>query len=329
MERYGDSQEDNEHSMKKVLLIPDVPNWGWAEWARCTRAEGYEVVVRDSGSVPQDPDWRQSFDGVLHYSWPECPARGEYRRLVTVVSSEGLMFNEYDPENYRSIIYSKWRNTSRARDKLNSVDAVISVNRRLHKYTRGMGICSTYLPSGVDWRFWRSDGRQPSDALRVGWCGQSPVGEHNPKGFEWIMPEVLKRLEGIVEFKINRRTAQDALSREEMLRWYNSIDVFLCTSVSEATPNTGHEAMACECCVVSTDVGDMSYLIDEGNGFLVGTYRNALSAKVVTERIIERLRYLKDHRGHVAECGSRARRTVIARRNWTELAPKWLEVIAP
>jgi len=59
-------------------------------------------------------------------------------------------------------------------------------------------------------------------------------------------------------------------STEEMIDWYNSGTVLICTSSSEGTPNPALEAAACGCTLVSTAVGNMPELIRDGvNGRLV------------------------------------------------------------
>jgi len=56
----------------------------------------------------------------------------------------------------------------------------------------------------------------------------------------------------------------------EMVDWYNTGRVYVCTSIFEGVPNTGLEAAACGCAVVSTHVGQMIELVaDSVNGYLV------------------------------------------------------------
>jgi glycosyltransferase involved in cell wall biosynthesis len=63
---------------------------------------------------------------------------------------------------------------------------------------------------------------------------------------------------------------KSCFSTEEMVDWYNTGTVYVCASSSEGTPNPALEAAACGCTLVSTPVGNMPELIQDGsNGLLV------------------------------------------------------------
>jgi len=58
--------------------------------------------------------------------------------------------------------------------------------------------------------------------------------------------------------------------REDIPKVLRAATVFVCSSVSESGPMTVWEAMAMECAIVSTDVGDVASYIRSGeNGFVV------------------------------------------------------------
>ena len=74
--------------------------------------------------------------------------------------------------------------------------------------------------------------------------------------------------------------------------WYlNATDVLLSTSLWEGSPNVIKEAMACNCPVVSTDVGDVKWLFGNEPGYFLTNYdSNQLALK-----IIEALAFSKKH----------------------------------
>ncbi|MEE9597882.1 MAG: glycosyltransferase, partial [Acidiferrobacterales bacterium] len=69
---------------------------------------------------------------------------------------------------------------------------------------------------------------------------------------------------------------------EQMVDWYQTGTVYICTSSSEGTPNPGLEAAACGNVVVSTRVGNMPELITTHvNGELVDRNVDAVYEAIV------------------------------------------------
>ncbi|MDT8374977.1 MAG: glycosyltransferase [Bacteroidales bacterium] len=56
---------------------------------------------------------------------------------------------------------------------------------------------------------------------------------------------------------------------EHVPYWLNAVDVLLLTSTREGSPNVVKEAMACNCPVVSTEVGDVRWLFGETGGYFI------------------------------------------------------------
>jgi len=72
-------------------------------------------------------------------------------------------------------------------------------------------------------------------------------------------------------------------TREEVAILLNSVDLMLLTSLWEGSPQVVKEAMACNCPVVSTDVGDVRWLLDNvENCHICGLNADEISNKIVT-----------------------------------------------
>ncbi|MFO7526785.1 MAG: glycosyltransferase, partial [Ignavibacteriaceae bacterium] len=70
-------------------------------------------------------------------------------------------------------------------------------------------------------------------------------------------------------------------TREEVNLLLNACDLFLLTSTSEGSPQIIKEAMACNCPIVATDVGDIKRVISETDG----CYLTSFEPEDVTEKI--------------------------------------------
>lgn len=64
-------------------------------------------------------------------------------------------------------------------------------------------------------------------------------------------------------------------SRQQVAELFNRMDVLLMTSISEGSPQVVKEAMACNLPIVSTNVGDVSILLDGVRGSYVANTRDA------------------------------------------------------
>lgn len=61
-------------------------------------------------------------------------------------------------------------------------------------------------------------------------------------------------------------------SKNEINKLYNACDLLLMTSIREGSPQVIKEALACNCPIVSTDVGDVKELIKDIEGCYISSY---------------------------------------------------------
>jgi len=62
------------------------------------------------------------------------------------------------------------------------------------------------------------------------------------------------------------------ISQEEFVVYLNACDVFVLSSFSEGSPNVVKEAMACNCPIVSTDIGDVNEVINKTDGCFLSSF---------------------------------------------------------
>ena len=80
-------------------------------------------------------------------------------------------------------------------------------------------------------------------------------------------------------------------SQEELNLYYNAVDVNLLTSHHEGSPNVIKEAMACNCPVVSTDVGDVKWLFGTEPGHFISAFDPIDVARKIEQAIKFREKY--------------------------------------
>jgi len=104
--------------------------------------------------------------------------------------------------------------------------------------------------------------------LRVGWAGSLSNQGPQQRGFyDLIVPAVssVNQVQLVVAAREEKWR-----SPKEMLEFYRSIDVYLCASRSEGTPNPCLEAAASGVSLLTTRVGNMPELIQDGvNGLFI------------------------------------------------------------
>jgi hypothetical protein len=101
--------------------------------------------------------------------------------------------------------------------------------------------------------------------LRIGWAGASKALGNDHKGYYKILLPVLERLRDYqLDFLfVPADASTNPIPHALMPQYFRSIDVFLCTSLSEGTPNPILEACASGVPWISTDVGLVSLLAEQ------------------------------------------------------------------
>lgn len=93
--------------------------------------------------------------------------------------------------------------------------------------------------------------------------------------------------------------------------YYNAADVFLLSSSSEGSPNVVKEAMACNCPVVATDVGDVAWLLNDTS---VGAIAHSFDPDVLGNLILAYLNQDQRSNGYNRICELGLEASAIAQR---------------
>ena len=96
--------------------------------------------------------------------------------------------------------------------------------------------------------------------LTIGWTGNSKFSDEKDddlKGLNTVIKPAINELisEGYnIELNVADKNIK-LIPHDEMPNYYNEIDIYVCASRTEGTPNPVLEAMACGVPIISTDVG--------------------------------------------------------------------------
>ncbi|HRR29546.1 MAG TPA: glycosyltransferase [Victivallales bacterium] len=99
------------------------------------------------------------------------------------------------------------------------------------------------------------------------------------------------------------------IPNEEMPFYYNAADVLLVTSKWEGSVNVVKEAMACNCPIVSTDVGDVRWVVGDTLGCYLTTFN--------PEDIAEKIKLALEFREKEELTGGRDRLLMLGLDSWT------------
>lgn len=144
-----------------------------------------------------------------------------------------------------------------------------------------------YTPNGVDTTFFRPSAEarpRLSAPLRVGWAGSLSNQGPSQRRFHDVIEPAVAAVPG-AELRAAIREERWR-NRDEMLAFYRDLDVYVCASRSEGTPNTCLEAAACGVPLVTTRVGNMPELVRDGE--------NGLFFDGSAEELARRLSLLRD-----------------------------------
>jgi GT2 family glycosyltransferase/glycosyltransferase involved in cell wall biosynthesis len=149
-----------------------------------------------------------------------------------------------------------------------------------------------YTPGGVDTNFYQpATAKRPAGVMLVGWAGS--LTNHGPdhRGYHDLIVPAVALLADVELVTAIREDVWRGL--EDMREFYRSLDVYVCASRDEGSPNTCLEAAACGIPLVTTRVGNMPELVRTGvNGFLVERSVGNIASKLVLLRDDPKLRTL-------------------------------------
>ncbi len=279
-----DSQSENTNKLPRIALIADVENWAYHNYAKqisrnLSYSYDFQIFFQsDYQDIEQLVLEVKDFD-LIHFFWREALfslLSSWVRHSFTEKGLDHLDFisNVIATANITTSVYDHlYLSESEIEERAILYNALAigytTVSQRLNKiYSSIAQYPSPNLTAedGVDLEFFAPFNPErfyaQKDEIIVGWVGNSRWGEGDGtgidhKGLETIIKPAIESLqeEGyrVRGFFADRQ--ERWIPHGEMNDYYNSIDIYVCASDIEGTPNPALESMACGIPVISTDVG--------------------------------------------------------------------------
>ncbi len=167
--------------------------------------------------------------------------------------------------------------------------AIVKSNQMLMKLERTK---TTLVPNGVDLSLFKPiDKSAAKNLLQLNQNEKIILFASSPSRSEKNYTLCKQAVEFINLPDIRLLTVSE-VSQEELVLNYNAADVLVLSSFHEGSPNVIKEAMACNCPIVSTDVGDVKWVI----GNTEGCFLSSFDAKDFADKINNALDF-SAHRG--------------------------------
>lgn len=191
-------------------------------------------------------------------------------KLPVIVSYMGCdVYGDYNKNGKR--IISSYINIWSAKLLQPLVDRVIVKSANLEKYIYMKRKCSI-IPNGVDMGVFKPVSKEKSRLLldlplntRYALFLANP---HDPRKnyvlFQRALSsEILSEIQPLTPYPIDHT---------QIPHYLNAADLFVLCSFNEGSPNVIKEAMACNCPIVSTDVGDVREVIGKTEGCFISSF---------------------------------------------------------
>src|SRR5258706_2574056 len=282
----------------QILIIVDKPNWAQDHKTRNVQrvlADKYNIIKTYQTEVTET-DLEQA-DLIQVYYWMQFSRMAHLESAFKCNTNKLLIgvCSHFEIENERRWPALAWLRQARA---------VFVLNQLLYQeILPHLDVPVFYTPNGVDTGFFTQGlVRQRKGTLRVGWTGS--LGNQGPeqRGFNNLIIPAVESVQGCELITAVREDRWR--SHEEMVEYYHSLDVYLCASRNDGTPNPCLEAASCGIPIVTTYVGNMPELIRPGvNGYFIEPN--------VTD-IAKVLILLRDNEAHRSQLGQAMRTSILA-----------------
>jgi glycosyltransferase involved in cell wall biosynthesis len=276
---------------KKILFVTDTNNWAWY-----IKAKYLEKYLSDE------------FDIDVVSTIGEGSVRSIDTKKYDLYFTFGYSYIDmlYDVPKHKKIsgvtAHRNWKNLD-IEKRFKDVGTIFAVSKLLYEEIKEFHPKVYYLPNGVDETLFIEEKPIPKirDNLIVGHVGKLFL----PKNQLSIIEPACKAAN--VWYMHHYNNYENAIPHKEMVGFYQNIDVFICASDEDGTPNPLLEALSCGRPFISNNIGNIPELLKDGEcGILIEKNIYAY---------VEKLLWLKDNREEIIKMGKEGRKVI--EKGWT------------
>lgn len=262
----------------KCLIIIDRLNWAYHSIAKAIKKYNTRDVSFSIMSVKSDLEKIKTkffrFDRIHLMGWQNYY---DVNFIEQGILSTGIhSFHSWDNKKTTPDFFCN--PPKKILKLLSKFRALNAVSSRLTNIFLKNGINTIYTPNGVDTDIFKKNKNTPiGKNIIIGYSGT--LSHDWRKGItEYILPAAKK---SGVEAKLAMLRNDNYIPLEDMHNFYNSIDCYVCASLSEGMSLSVLEAGACGCPVIGTRISGNEEIIEDGkNGFFVSRNVDDISDKI-------------------------------------------------
>ncbi len=298
----------------KIALVVDVKNWAFWNIATIVseKLEDYydfEIISMDviDDDIVKLLFYLKNFD-LIHFFW-----RGHLRLISKEypgIYNLGISYDDFydmyvknlnittsvydhlflDSHEAINDIFSKCKNYTVSSNKLYYIYNSLSIVDKKPQMV---------ITDGVDLNLFKPINKpKKREKIVIGWVGNSKWAPEleDYKGFNTIIKPVLEdlRKEGYPIETCFADRNEKMIPHDKMPEYYSKIDILICASKCEGTPNPVLEAMACGIAIVSTDVGIVSDAFGKKQKEFILPKRNKEELKKKIIKLLENRSLLRE-----------------------------------
>ena len=272
---------NKQSNLPRIALIADVKNWVFHNYAKqiarhLGNSYDFQIFFYGDYSELQSLFFEVKDFDIIHFFWRDALFNILSKHTRDIFASKGWNYNDFILNlvakiNITTSIYDHLLLEPEQIEERKILFSGLSVgyttvSQRLEKiyesiseYPKPFGS----IEDGIDLEIFRPTNLErlydENREIVIGWVGNSKWGGDgiDHKGLETIIKPAIQSLreEGYNVRGYYADRMERWIPHNEMNEYYNSIDIYVCASDIEGTPNPALESMACGIPIVSTDVG--------------------------------------------------------------------------